>query len=204
MAAEGASDLALDMKRRNVIDIIERFRTKHALQEEREMKNLPASPNGAVISGAPDKNGILPKSIFENEQFRVSTTSVPKGTDWSAPHDGRDRVVVLLDKINQLAQINEKDSSSSSAWRLTWIPANSQVNVPNKSDQAKNLLILEFKDAAAQQASVCTEAPRSTKASPLPNDDQGKKYLHLCRCRAIENLERTNFQPLAQLVPNQS
>ena len=60
MAAEGASDLALDMKRRNVIDIIERFRTEHALQEEREMKNLPASPNGAVISGAHDKNGILP------------------------------------------------------------------------------------------------------------------------------------------------
>ena len=81
MAAEGASDLALDMKRRGVIDIIERFRTEHALQEEREMKKLPASPNGAVISVAHDKNGILPKSIFENEQVRVSTTSVPKGND---------------------------------------------------------------------------------------------------------------------------
>ena len=45
------------MRRRNVSNIIERFRTKHALQEERERKNLPASPNGEFISGVPGKNG---------------------------------------------------------------------------------------------------------------------------------------------------
>jgi len=90
------------MRRRNVSNIIERFRTKHALQEERERKNSPASPNGEFISGAHDKNGAREKGIFENEQVRVSTTSVPKGTDWSAPHDGRDRIVILLGQINQL------------------------------------------------------------------------------------------------------
>jgi hypothetical protein len=124
---------------------------------------LHASPSGAVISGAPDKSVIPQKAIFENEQVRVSTTSVPKGSDWSAPHDGRDRVVVLLDKINQVAETNEKNSSSS-AWKVTWIPANSDVNVPNNSDQTKNLMILEFKDRAAEQALVRTEAP-SPKAS---------------------------------------
>ena len=134
----------MDMRRRNVSNIIERFRTKHALQEERERKNLVASPNGEFISGAPDKDGTRPKGIFENEQVRVSTTSVPKGTDWSAPHDGRDRVVVLLGQINQLAETNEKDSSSS-AWCVTRIPANSDINVPNNSDQTKILMILEFK-----------------------------------------------------------
>jgi len=39
------------MKRRSVIDIVERFQTKHALQEERETKNFPASTNGAVAPG---------------------------------------------------------------------------------------------------------------------------------------------------------
>jgi len=39
------------MRRRSVIEIVERFQTKHALQEEREMKNLHASTNGAVASG---------------------------------------------------------------------------------------------------------------------------------------------------------
>ena len=132
------------MRRRNVSNIIERFQTKHALQEERQRTNLPASPNGEFISSVPDKNGTRQKRIFENEQVRVSTTSVSKGADWSAPHDGRDRVVVLLDKINPLAQTNEEDSSSS-AWRVTRIPANSDINVPNNSDQTKDLMILEFK-----------------------------------------------------------
>jgi len=39
------------MRRRSVIDIVERFQTKHALQEERETKNFPASRNGAVAPG---------------------------------------------------------------------------------------------------------------------------------------------------------
>jgi hypothetical protein len=139
------------MRRRNVSNIIERFQTKHALQEERERKNSPASPNGEFISGAHDKNGAREKGIFENEQVRVSTTSVPKGTDWSAPHDGRDRIVILLGQINQLAETNEKDSSSS-AWRVTRIPANSDINVPNDSDQTKDLIILEFKDTGVEES----------------------------------------------------
>ena len=139
------------MRRRNVRNIVERFQTKHALQEERERKNLPASPNGEFISGVSDKNGTRQKEIFENEQVRVSTTSVPKGTNWSMPHDGRDRVVFLLGQINQLAETNEKDSSSS-AWRVTRVPANSDINVPNNSDQTKILMILEFKDAGVEES----------------------------------------------------
>jgi hypothetical protein len=148
------------MKRRSLISVFERLQTEHALKVERERKTLHGSPSGAVISGTPDKSVISQKAIFENEQVRVSTTSVSKGSDWSAPRDRRDRVVVLLDKVNQIA---EKDSSSS-AWKVTWIPANSDVNVRNKSDQTKNLMILEFKERAAEQAVVRTEAPTS-KAS---------------------------------------
>ena len=141
------------MKRHSLISIIERLETEHALKAEREKKDFYASPNGAVISDAPAKNGIPQKGIFENEQVRVSTTSVPKGTDWSAPHDGRDRVVVLLDKVNRVAETNEKNSPSS-IWRVTLIPANSDVNVPNNSDQTINLMILEFKDTAAEKTLV--------------------------------------------------
>jgi NAD(P)-dependent dehydrogenase (short-subunit alcohol dehydrogenase family) len=60
------------MKRRNVINIIERFQTQHALQEER---------------GVPDKNGMSGNSIFETEEVRVSTIAVPNA-EWSPPHDG--------------------------------------------------------------------------------------------------------------------
>ena len=151
------------MKRHSLISIIERLETEHASKVERERKTLHRSPSGAVISGAPDKSVVPQKAIFENEQVRVSTTSVPKGSVWSAPHDGQDRVVVLLDKVNQVGETNKK-TSSSSAWKVTWIPANNDVNVPNNSDQTKNLMILELKETAAEQALVCTEAP-SPKAS---------------------------------------
>jgi len=147
------------MRPRNVIDIIERFQMEHALQEAREMKNLPARPNGAITSDTPDKNGAPQTGIFENEQVRVSTTSVPKGAEWAPLHDGRDRLVVLLGTINQVAETNEKGLLSSSAWRVTWIPANSDISVPNKSDQTKNLMIVEFKGAVAEQALINSEAP---------------------------------------------
>ena len=39
------------MRRRTVIDIVERFQTKHALQEEQETKNFHPSTNGAVAPG---------------------------------------------------------------------------------------------------------------------------------------------------------
>jgi hypothetical protein len=39
------------MRRRSVIDIVERFQTKRALQEERETKNFHLSTNGAVAPG---------------------------------------------------------------------------------------------------------------------------------------------------------
>jgi hypothetical protein len=150
------------MKRHSLISIFERLERQHALKVERERKALPASPSGAVISGAPDKSIILQKAIFENEHVRVSTTSVPKGSDWLAPHDGRDRVVVLLDKVNPVAETNEKNSSSS-AWKVTWIPSNSDVNVPNNSDPTKNLMIPEFKDTAAEQARPEAPSPKASQ-----------------------------------------
>ena len=39
------------MTRRSVVDIVERFQTKHALQEELETKNFHPSTNGAVAPG---------------------------------------------------------------------------------------------------------------------------------------------------------
>jgi len=39
------------MRRRSVIDIVERFQAKHALQEERETKSFHPSTNGAIAPG---------------------------------------------------------------------------------------------------------------------------------------------------------
>ena len=52
----------------NIVDIIERFQTRHALQEEQEMKSFNASRNGAPTQGVPDKNAMPRKSIFETQK----------------------------------------------------------------------------------------------------------------------------------------
>jgi hypothetical protein len=39
------------MRRRSVIDIVERFQTKQALQEEQETRNFDPPTNGAVATG---------------------------------------------------------------------------------------------------------------------------------------------------------
>ena len=131
----------------NVIDIIERFQTRHALQEEQEMNNFHASTNGEVAPGMPNENGRSKTGIFEMEEVRVWTVAVPGRTEWSPPHDGRDRMVVTLGRIRQLPR--ESDSAFPARW--TCIPANSDCKVANEAEQTMNLMIVEFIDANDQE-----------------------------------------------------
>jgi hypothetical protein len=53
---------------KNIMDIVERFQTRHALQEEREMKNFQAWTNGAPTQGVPDKNATPGIGVFETQK----------------------------------------------------------------------------------------------------------------------------------------
>src|SRR5438309_1102154 len=68
-----AATIARLIRRRSVVDIVERFQRQHALQEEREIKNLHPSTNGAVPRALPDGN--------ETAKDRRSEESSP-------PHSG--------------------------------------------------------------------------------------------------------------------
>jgi hypothetical protein len=131
----------------NVIDIIERFRTRHALREERRINSFNAPRNGAVAPGMPDETGRSKTSIFEMEEVRIWTVAVPGSTEWSPPHDGRDRMVVTLGRIRQLPRAS--DSAFPARWAC--IPANSDCKVANEVEQTVNLMIVEFIDANDQE-----------------------------------------------------
>jgi hypothetical protein len=131
----------------NIVDIIERFQTRHALQEEREINDFRASTNGEVAPGLPNENGRSKTSIFKMEVVRVWTVAVPGNTEWSPPHDGRDRMVVTLGRIRQLP----RDSDSAFPARWACIPANSDCEVANDAEQTMNLMIVEFIDANDQE-----------------------------------------------------
>ena len=135
----------------SVIDIVQRFQTHHALQEERELKNSHASKSGAVPPSVPDKNGIPENTIFESEDLRISTVTLPRGTEWPAPHDGRERLVVRLGEMGH-PLLKERDPAFPARW--TWIPANSDFTVANETDETRNLMIVAFHDVDREQPSL--------------------------------------------------
>ena len=139
------------MMKKTVIDIIQSFQTHHALQEERQLKNSHAPGNGAVAPSGPDKNGIPENTIFESEEMRISTITLPGGTGWSPPHDGRDRLVVRLGEIGHPFP---KESDPAIPARWIWIPANSDFKVANETDETRNLMIVAFHDVDREQPSL--------------------------------------------------
>lgn len=142
----------------SVIDIVQRFQTHHALQEERELKNSHASRNGAVPPSVPDNNGIPENTLFENEELRISTVTLPQGTEWPAPRDSRDRLVVRLGEIDPPLS-NESDPVFPARW--TWIPANSDFTVANETDEARNLMIVAFNEARSTAGAGESRGQRS-------------------------------------------
>ena len=128
----------------NIVDIVERFQMHHALQEERELSNSHASANGSAAPSAPDKNGIPENTLFESEDVRISTVTLPGGAEWSPPHDGRERLAVRLGEIGHPLP---KESDPAFLGRWTWIPADSDFKVANESNETRNVMIVAFHDA---------------------------------------------------------
>jgi hypothetical protein len=71
-----------------IIDIIERSQMRHALQKEHELQNLDALSHRPVA--------LVKSEGSETEGVRISTVALPGRTKWSPPHDGQDRLVVML------------------------------------------------------------------------------------------------------------
>jgi hypothetical protein len=135
----------------NVIDIVERFQMHHALQEEPEFKNSHLSRNGSSARSAATNNRIGKNIIFEGEEVRISTVTLPRDTEWSPPHDGRDRLVARLGQIDHLLS---KDGDPALSTRWTWVPANGDFEVVNETEETRHLMIVAFHDLDQQQRSL--------------------------------------------------
>jgi hypothetical protein len=136
----------------NVIDIVERFQKRHALQEEGEFKNSHTSRNGSTGAGSAATNNRIGKNItFEGEEVRIMTVTLSRDTEWSSPHDGRDRLVARLGQIDHPFP---KDGNPAFSARWTWIPANGDFKVVNQTDETRHLMIVAFHDVDREQPSL--------------------------------------------------
>jgi hypothetical protein len=121
--------------------------TVELLQTQGELKKFSSSINDALDAAPPDGWGIRQGRILETDEVQVVAVAVPSSTAWSPPHDGHDRLVVMLDKINDASGPTEKNSPFP-AGMLAWFPADTDLSVPNESDEQMKLMILEFKDTS--------------------------------------------------------
>jgi len=104
-----------------------------------------SSINQALAAGDPDSAGMV--GIAESEEMRLAATSVAPGASWSPPHDERDRLVVMIDKIHDTAGPKEHNSPFP-AGMLAWVPGGKSWGVANASARPMKLVVLEFKDSA--------------------------------------------------------
>jgi hypothetical protein len=152
----GISDLGIHFAREPYAHIIANngkvpFRniTVELLQTQGQVKNFSSSINDALGTTPPDGSGIREARVLETDEVQVVAVAIPSSTAWSPPHDGHALLVVMLDKINDGAGPTEKNSPFP-AGMLAWFPADTELRVPNESDERMKLMILEFKDTPAK------------------------------------------------------
>jgi hypothetical protein len=120
--------------------------TVELLQTQGQVTKVYSSINDALKAAPPDDDGIRQALVLGTDEVQAIAVAVPKDKTWVPPLDGRDRLVVMLDKINKASGTRE-GSSPFPAGMLGWFPADTDLRVPNASDQQMKLMVLAFGDA---------------------------------------------------------
>ena len=119
--------------------------TVELLQTQGQFKSFHSSINAALNAAPSDDDGIRQAFVLGTDEVQVIAVAVPSSKAWAPPHDGRDRLVVMLDKIND-GSLPREANAPFPAGMLAWFPADTDLSVPNESDQQMKLMILEFGD----------------------------------------------------------
>jgi hypothetical protein len=119
--------------------------TVELLQTQGRVMSVYSSIGDALKSAPPDEDGIRQALVLGTDAVEVTAVAVPGGKAWAPPENGRDRLVIMLDKISDDSLPRDGDSPFP-AGMLSWFPAETDSTVPNESDQQMKLMVLEFGD----------------------------------------------------------
>ena len=165
---------------------------RHALQKEHELQNLDALSHRPVA--------LIKSEGSETAGVRISTVALPGRTKWSPPHDGRDRLVVMLGQTDQLL---ERDCDTAVPSRWAWVPANSNCKVANAGEQTRNLMIIEFNDVTVKEGTDRMNSAAKMNGGPFPEQHETRMKRRLAhKWREMFQRRRRMSDPL--LVFNMS
>jgi hypothetical protein len=123
--------------------------TIELLHPQGELKKFYPTINEALSVGTPDEKGIRQVSVLGTDEMRVVAAGIAASSSWSPADDGRDRLVIIIDKIHDTSGAKEKNSPFP-VGMLDWVPAGKSWRVTNNSGKEMKLMVLEFKDAAGK------------------------------------------------------
>jgi hypothetical protein len=123
--------------------------TIELLRPHGKLKKFYPTINDALSAGTSDEKGIRQVSLLETHEMRVIAIGIAAESSWSPAYDGRDRLVIIIDKIHDTSGAKEKNSPFP-VGMLDWVPAGKSWRVANNSGKEMKLMVLEFKDASGK------------------------------------------------------
>jgi hypothetical protein len=119
------------------------------LQTQGRVNSVYSSVNDALKAAPPDDDGVRQAVVLGTDNIQVTAVAVPSGKAWAAPENGRDHLVIMLDKIND-GLLPREENSSFPAGMVAWLGADSGSKVPNEADRQIRLMVVEFGDTTQE------------------------------------------------------
>jgi hypothetical protein len=96
------------------------------------------------VSAALEHGGEVP--IMETNEMRISALGIASNGSWSPKENGHQRLLVLLNKMQDEGAPREPKAPTFPAGMLRWIAAGSGLTLRNAESTEMKLLVVEFKD----------------------------------------------------------
>jgi hypothetical protein len=100
----------------------------------------------AALAAIPERGrSVRQATVLETQEMRLRAVSVSAGSSWSVPHDGREHLLVRLDKIHNAG--TREANSAFPAGMVVWISAGHDWNIYRAGRQDMKIMVLDFADS---------------------------------------------------------
>ncbi len=119
--------------------------TVELLHPQGRVQKLSASLQTPVTTHDRHTKTVHQTMVLATQEMRLRSVDLSPGSSWSVPHDGHDRLVIFVDKINDSGP--RQTNSQFPAGMINWIPADHDWNIYKAGTNARKLMVLDFLDS---------------------------------------------------------
>jgi hypothetical protein len=146
------ADLAVNFAREPYSHVIqnnndEPFRniTIELLRPQGELKEFYPSLDAALAAVPGSSRSVRQATVLQTQEMRLRAVSVSAGSSWSVPHDGREHLLVPVDKIHDAGP--REANSPFPAGMVAWISADHDWHVYKAGRHEMRLMVLDFAES---------------------------------------------------------